>query len=110
MLLVGCRCGTTDYRVNDAGPGLTGALWSDIMIDMRTISVSVDDADYQAFRRAARQRGRSTAQLIREAMATYRTEHLERGEPLLRLPVFPGHKPRGRLPARHEVYDEMFGR
>lgn len=75
---------------------------------MKTISVAVSHEDYEAFRRAAREQGRPIAQLIRESMAVYRTEHLERRRRLDRLPVLAGHQPTGDLPGRGEIYEEIF--
>lgn len=75
---------------------------------MRTISVAVSESDYDAFREAARQRDRSIAQLIRDAMARYRETELEPRSPLRRVPVLPGHRPVGRLPSRSDLYDEIF--
>ena len=75
---------------------------------MKTISVAVSSDDYEAFRRAAREQGRPIAQLIRESMAVYRAEHLERRRRLDRLPVLAGHQPTGDLPDRAEVYEEIF--
>lgn len=60
------------------------------------------------FRRAARARNRSAAQLIREAMAFYRAEKLEERPRLTELPVLAGHRQLGELPNRAEVYEEMF--
>jgi hypothetical protein len=77
---------------------------------MRTISVSVSKADYDAFRRGSKRQKRSIAQLIREAMALYREERLEPKGRLTELPVLIGHRPKGALPARAELYDEMFER
>ena len=54
---------------------------------MKTISVSVSSADYEAFRRGSRRSKRPIAQLIREAMALYRTERLEQRNRLTELPV-----------------------
>lgn len=75
---------------------------------MKTISVAVSEADYEAFREAARAEGRSIAQLIREAMAEYRREHLNRRSKLVDLPLFPGPRPVTPLPSREEIYDEAF--
>jgi len=80
------------------------------MIDgMKTISLAVSEPDYEAFRRAAEVEGRSIAQLIREAMATYRAERLETRTPLRVLPVLIGHRPLAPLPERSEVWDEIAG-
>lgn len=76
---------------------------------MKTISVSVSKEDYEAFRREARRASRSIAQLIREAMALYREQRLEEKARLVELPVLVGHKPLLPLPARDEVYEEIFG-
>ena len=75
---------------------------------MKTISVSVSSDDYEAFRRAAREQGRPIAQLIRESMAVYRAEHLEKRPRLEDLPVLAGHQPIGDLPGRAEIYGEIF--
>jgi hypothetical protein len=76
---------------------------------MKTISVAVSNEDYEAFRRGSRRTKRSIAQLIREAMALYRRELLEEKPRLTELPVIRGHRLVGPLPARGEVYDEIFG-
>lgn len=75
---------------------------------MKTISLSVSEVEYQAFQRAAKQKNRSVAQLIREAMTYYREKSLEAKTPLTELPLLPGHRQVKELPARDEVYDEMF--
>lgn len=75
---------------------------------MKTISLAVSTDDYEAFRQAAREQGRPIAQLIRESMAVYRAEHLERRQRLDRLPVLAGHQPTGDLPSRAEIYEEIF--
>ena len=75
---------------------------------MKTISVGVLDADYESFRQASRTQGRSIAQLIREAMALYRREHIERRTPLRDIPTLAGHRPVAGLPGRDELYDEIF--
>lgn len=77
---------------------------------MRTISVSVSEADYDAFRSAAKESRQSIARLIREAMAFYRAERLEKRARLTDLPVLAGHRPLGELPSRSELYDEVFDR
>ncbi len=77
---------------------------------MKTISVAVLESDYETFRRSARALGRSTAQLIREAMAFYRQERLQARARLTALPVLAGHRPTGDLPGREELYDEIFSR
>ncbi len=75
---------------------------------MKTISLAVSSEDYEAFRQAAREQGRPIAQLIRESMAVYRAEHLERRRRLSGLPVLAGHQPAGALPSRSEIHDEIF--
>lgn len=74
---------------------------------MKTITINVSEAAYEEFRRAARSQGRPTAELIREAMESYRRQHLHpRGD--LR-----GFRPRslGRvlrpLEARDDLLAEM---
>jgi hypothetical protein len=77
---------------------------------MRTISLGVLEEDYDAFKEAARRQGRPVAQLIREAMALYRSQQLERRTRLEDLSVLPGHRPIAPLPTRDEIYDEVFDR
>ena len=77
---------------------------------MKTISVSVSEVDYDAFRRAAKERHRPVAQLIREAMTLYRAERIVERTPLRELPVLAGHRMKAPLPSRSEIYDEVFGR
>jgi hypothetical protein len=77
---------------------------------MKTISVSVSESDYEAFRQAAEQGDRSIAQLIREAMRLYRSERIEIRKPLRDLPVIPGHRQIRKLPRREEIYEEAFNR
>ena len=43
---------------------------------MKTITVNVSEPVYEEFRRASRNQGRPTAELIREAMETYRRDYL----------------------------------
>lgn len=76
---------------------------------MKTISISVSTEDYEAFRRGSRRSKRPIAQLIREAMALYREERLEEKSRLAELPVIVGHRPLLTLPARAEIYEEVFG-
>jgi hypothetical protein len=82
----------------------------DIVVNMKPISLSVSNDDYEAFRKAARERNTSIAQLIRDAMLLYRTERLERRTPLEELPLLTGHRPVESLPSRAELYDEVFAR
>lgn len=80
-----------------------------MLTHMKSISISVIEADYAAFQRASREQGRPAAELIREAMARYRETVLDRREPLLDLPVLVGHRLVGALPARSELNDEIAG-
>ena len=75
---------------------------------MKTISVSVSESDYEAFRKAAGERDRSIAQLIRDAMSRFRAEELEPRTRLEAIPVLPGHRQIRDLPSRSELYDEIF--
>lgn len=75
---------------------------------MKTISVSVSESDYEAFRKAAGERDRSIAQLIRDAMARFRETELEPRTRLEAVPVLPGHRALLELPSRSELYDEIF--
>jgi 16S rRNA U516 pseudouridylate synthase RsuA-like enzyme len=43
---------------------------------MKTITVNVSEPVYEEFRRASKSQGRPTAELIREAMESYRRQHL----------------------------------
>lgn len=79
-----------------------------MIIDMKSISLSVSEEDYEAFRAAAEREGQSIAALIRDAMSFYRRERLQARPPLERLPVLAGHQPLTPLPSRATVYDEMF--
>jgi len=79
------------------------------MFYMKTISVSVSEADYEVFQEAAMRDGRSVAHMIREAMAVYRAEQIEKRRPLLDLPVLIGHRLVAPLPSRAELYDEIHG-
>jgi hypothetical protein len=76
---------------------------------MKTISVAVSEADYEAFRDGAQAQGRSIAQLIREAMALYREQRLESRSRMLDVPVLVGHRPViDVLPSREELYDDIY--
>lgn len=66
---------------------------------MKTISLSVSENDYEAFRAESTRAGRSIASLIRDAMADYR-ESLGGGRRLTRIRPFAGAKPIGEFPAR----------
>lgn len=77
------------------------------MSHMKAISLSVSESDYEAFRQAAQEGGRSIAFLIREAMAVYRLEHLEARTPLTAVPVLPGHRPLCDLAEKSDLYDEI---
>jgi hypothetical protein len=81
---------------------------SDIVNDMKTISVTVSEGDYERFREAAEEEDRPIAQLIREAMALYREDRLDRRQPLREVPVLVGRRVLKRLPSRTEIYDEAF--
>ncbi len=43
---------------------------------MKTITINVSEPVYEDFRRASTAQGRATAELIREAMESYRRQHL----------------------------------
>jgi hypothetical protein len=76
---------------------------------MKTISVSVSEDDYAAFRRGSRRTRRPIAQLIREVMALYRAERLGEKSRRVGLPVLVGPRLVADLPGRAEVYEEIFG-
>ena len=75
---------------------------------MKTVSVTVPEADYEIFLRAARAQHRPVAQLIQEAMALYRKERLQARPLLTDLPILHGHRPIGGLPTRADIHDEIF--
>jgi hypothetical protein len=52
---------------------------------MKTITINVSEPVYEDFRRASKGQGRPTAELIREAMESYRREHLRSRGDLRRL-------------------------
>jgi hypothetical protein len=74
---------------------------------MKPISLTVDNEEYEEFRRLAAARKRSIAQLIRDAMAAY-LQQLEQRPPLGDLAVLAGHRPTGPLPTRADIYDDIF--
>ena len=80
---------------------------SHIVDDMKTISVSVSEDDYEVFRAAATGQGRPIAQLIRDAMAFYRQVKLEPRTRLDHLTIFHGRGPIGDLPSRAEIWEEI---
>jgi hypothetical protein len=43
---------------------------------MKTITINVSEPVYEEFQRFAKHSGRTTSELIREAMETYRRQHL----------------------------------
>jgi hypothetical protein len=43
---------------------------------MKTITINVSEPVYEEFQRAAKHAGRTTSELIREAMESYRRQHL----------------------------------
>lgn len=76
------------------------------MVNMKPISLTVDEAEYEVFRRIAASSKRSIAQVIREAMTVYLGQ-LEQRSPLHDLPVLAGHRPTGPLSTRADLYDEI---
>jgi hypothetical protein len=80
---------------------------SAVMGTMKTISLSVSESDHEAFRKAAKRQGRPVAQVIREAMARYRAEHLQERTRLTEFPVLVGHRLVAPLPTREAVWDAM---
>jgi hypothetical protein len=74
---------------------------------MKTITINVSEPVYADFRRASRSQGRPTAELIREAMEAYRSQHLRPRGNLRRFrPASVGRvlKPLGR---RDDLLSEM---
>jgi hypothetical protein len=76
---------------------------------MKTITVNVSEPVYEEFKRFAKHSGRTTSELIREAMESYRREHLTPRRDLA------GFRPRsvGRvlrpLTGDDDLLDEMLG-
>jgi predicted transcriptional regulator len=76
---------------------------------MKTITVNVSEPVYEEFQRAAKHAGRTTSELIREAMESYRRQHLSPRRDLT------GFRPRsvGRvlrpLDASDDLLDEILG-
>jgi hypothetical protein len=78
--------------------------------DMKTISLSVSEEVYEAFRHLSQREGRSIAQTIRDAMSLYLTSH---GAPRRRLEdirVLAGVRQIAPLPTREEIWDEITDR
>jgi len=90
--------------------GLNPSCQNDIITNMKTISLSVSESDYEAYRKASKKQNRSIALLIREAMAEYRASKLREQSRLTDVPALPGHRLIGNLPSREEIYDEIFRR
>lgn len=76
---------------------------------MRSISIHVDDADYQVFKTLAARRSQPIAALFREAMAAYLKHEHRTGSSILDLPA---HASGEMLSGweRSELYDEMLDR
>jgi hypothetical protein len=77
---------------------------------MKTITLNVSEPVYEAFRRASKSQGRPAAELIREAMESYRRQHLRsRGDLRAFRPRSLGKvlKP---LSGRDELLSEMLNR
>lgn len=74
---------------------------SDIVFDMRTISLAVSEKNYELFRQLAKAEDRSIASLIRDAMGDYlrrgQSEAPAQGEPTALLPG----------PGRYRIYAEV---
>lgn len=78
---------------------------SDIVFDMRTISLAVSEKNYELFRERAKAENRSIASLIRDAMAEYLgPERPARG------PADAGARVVGQMlpgPGRYRIYAEV---
>jgi hypothetical protein len=75
---------------------------------MRTLRVTVSDSEYEALRKVADAQDRSLEQLLQAALSSFRREGGDARKPLRDLPLFPGHRPVADLPARSDLYEEMF--
>jgi Ribbon-helix-helix protein, copG family len=85
------------------------AVQFDIISNMKSISVSVHEDDYEVFRAHAKREGRSIAELVREAMRQYR-QKLGSINRLEHVTVLDGPTPKGPLSDKSAIYDEMVGR
>lgn len=78
---------------------------SDIVIDMRTISLAVSEKNYELFRELAQTEDRSIASLIRDAMADYIAKSgnapaADQAGPTVVQQLLPG-------PGRYRIYAEV---
>jgi hypothetical protein len=74
---------------------------------MKTITINVSEPVYEDFRRASRSQGRPTAELIREAMESYRRQHLRSRGDLRRFRPSSLGKVRKPLTRRDDLLSEM---
>lgn len=77
---------------------------------MKTITVNVSEPVYEEFRRASERQGRSTAELIREAMEAYRRQHLRPRRDLKSFRPRSAGKVKRPLTAQDDLLSEMLGR
>jgi hypothetical protein len=75
---------------------------------MRALRVTVSDSEYDALEKAAAAQSRTLEELIRDALTAVRSGFGEARKPLRDLPLLPGHRPLRELPAREDLYEEMF--
>lgn len=75
---------------------------------MKTVSVTIPQSEFEAYRQAASERNQPVDELLQEAVRLYRVERLEGEDRLEDLPVFKGHQLVGKLPTRFEIHDEMY--
>jgi hypothetical protein len=74
---------------------------------MRVISVYVSEKTYAEFKRYAQNVDRPVAELIREAMESYRSNRIQSQTMLKRMPVSSGPKLKRRW-TREEIQEELF--
>jgi hypothetical protein len=77
---------------------------------MKTITINVSELAYEDFRRAAKSQGRPTAELIREAMETYRRERLRPRTDLKNFRPVSAGKVLRPLKANEDLLSEMLER
>jgi hypothetical protein len=76
---------------------------------MKTITINVSEPVYEDFRRASTAQGRPTAELIREAMESYRRQQLRPRSDLRSFRPRSLGKPLRPLRRRDDLLSEMLG-
>jgi hypothetical protein len=74
---------------------------------MKVVTINVAEPDYIEFQRIAKQRKKSTSELIREAMAAYLKDESRQSHSLLELEPLSAGKPLRPLGSREEMLGDM---